>query len=458
VSENNPVRFLDAFVERQDLRTQGFEFPKENEQGKGRPGYHPGVLLGLYLYGYLHGVRSSRRLEEECGRNLEVMWLLRGLKPDFKTIADFRKDNPEAFKKVNREFLKMCQQLNLFGKELFAVDGTKIKGQNARDQNWSQSKLEKQLKEATEKMTKYLAEMNRVDQEEEAVSVPVEKLKEKMEYWKKQQEQAQERLKTLEQTKESQLSATDPESRGMKGNYGHMVGYNVQGAVDAKHGLIAVLEPTNAPADQGQLVPMAQAIKKEMEVEQAEIIADGGYFKNQDIKSCQEMKMEVYVPGASEPEGFYGKKNFQYDDQNNTYHCPAGQVLKFRRRAKDKGTIRFNYENPSACAQCQLRSRCTSKQARTVSRWEFEESIQRMQQKIAQAPEKLARRKGLIEHCWGTIKHLLSGGFLVKGLKKVGAETNLVQIAYNLKRALAVVGLQELMTACKNAVIQPKLA
>jgi len=456
VEANNPVRFLDAFVESQDLRGQGFKFPKEHPEGKGRPPYHPRDFLKLYLYGYLHRVRSSRGLERECGRNLEVMWLLGGLRPDFKTIADFRKDNAVAFKAVNRAFIQLCQQLDLFGRQLLAIDGTKIKGQNARDQNWSQAKLEKQLEKAQEKMVQYLAQLDEADREESRVPEKVEGLKEKIAGWKEREEKAREKLETLKQTGESQLSATDADSRGMKGNYGHMVGYNVQGAVDDKHHLLVVLEATNQPTDQGQLATIAQAAKEELKLQQAEVIADGGYFKNQDIKRCQEMGLEAHVPEATAPGKFYGKKDFVYDVASNTYQCPAKAVLNFQRQVEDKGTIRFNYNHPAACANCALRSRCTDSDYRTVSRWEHESCIERMKQKMAACPEKLARRKTLIEHPWGTLKYLLPGGFLLKGLKKVGAEVSLAHFAYNLKRVLTIVGLEPLMLACKNQRMQPK--
>ena len=458
VDENNPVRFIDAFVDTLDLRAHGFKFPKENPQGKGRPGYQPGDLLRLYLYGYLHGVRSSRKLEAECGRNLEVLWLLRQLAPDFKTIADFRKDNAAAFKAATREFNQLCQRLDLFGRQLLAIDGTKIKGQNARDRNWSQAKLEKQLTQAQERMEAYLKALDEADAQESAGPEKVTGLREKIGRLKVRTVQANERLETLKQTQESQLSATDPDSRGMKGNYGHLVGYNVQGAVDAKHHMLAVLEVTNLPTDQGQLATVAQAAKEELQIEQADLTADGGYYKNQDIKSCQEMGLEPHVPEAVPPGEHYGKKDFQYAAATNSYRCPAGAVLNFRRQVEDKGTVRFNYDNPAACAQCALRARCTKTDYRTVSRWEHEACIDRMKRQLAACPEKLARRKTLIEHCWGTIKYLLPGGFLLKGLKKVGAEISLVHWAYNFKRALAVLGLQKLLQALKNGLPELKPA
>jgi len=453
VGPNNPVRFLDAFVARLDLRACGFGFPKQDPLGRGRPAYPPADLLKLYLYGYLHQLRSSRRLEAECQRNLEVIWLMGDLKPDFKTIADFRKDNAPAFKQVVREFTRICRQLDLYGGQLLAIDGTKLKASNAADRNWSQSKLDKQLARLEARLEEYLQALDQADaQPEAAASTPsAEELKRKMACLTEQQAQIQERLERLVRTGESQLSITDPDSRGMKSSQGHVVGYNVQGSVDAKHHLLVTTEVTNTPVDQGQLAAAARAAKAELGLKQADVVADGGYYKSEDIKACQEMGLEPHLPAVenspSERSGFYGKNAFRYDAEQDVYHCPAGAELGRRRQMQDKGRTLFNYDNPKACTGCPLKTRCTNARHRTVSRWEHEASLERMAAVVAAAPEKLARRKTLIEHCWGTIKWLLPGGFLVRGKAKVGAEVSLAHFSYNLKRALAVVGLDKLLAA-----------
>lgn len=456
VGADNPVRFLDAFVAKLDLRAAGFQFPKENPQGRGRPGYHPADLLKLYVYGYLNQLRSSRRLEAECRRNLEVIWLMRELKPDFKTIADFRKDNAVAFKAVVREFMRLCRQLDLFGGQLLAIDGTKLKASNARDQNWSRKKLDKQLAKAEAKLEEYLEALEQADKEAGPQVHPVgaQELQQKIERLNERKAQIQERLQTLVQSGESQLSATDPDSRGMKGAQGHMVGYNVQGSVDSKHHLLVTTQVTNEPADQGLLAEAAQAAKAELEIEKADVVADGGYYKSQDIKRCQELGMEPHVPAVenspSERAGLYGKSAFRYDPAQDVYHCPSGGVLVRRRQMQDKGRLLFNYDNPKACAACALKARCTKTAHRTVSRWEHEASLERAAAAVAAAPQKLARRKTLIEHCWGTLKWLLPGGFLVRGKIKVGAEVSLAHLGYNLKRALSVLGLEKLLAALKD--------
>jgi transposase len=455
VTPENPVRFLDAFVARLDLRAAGFRFPKADPRGRGRPAYPPAELLKLYLYGYLHQLRSSRRLEAECARNLEVIWLVRQLRPDFKTIADFRKDNAAAFKAVVREFTRLCRHLDLFGGQLLAIDGTKIKASNAADRNWSQRQLEKHQAQLEAQLDEYLRALETADAQDAPAAAPsATELQEKMARLAERHSQIQERLQTLAQTGESQLSATDPDSRGMKSAHGHIVGYNVQGSVDAKHHLLVTVAATNAVVDQGQLATVAQAAKAELELPQADVVADGGYFKSEAIKACQEMGLEAHLPAVenspSERAGLYGKADFRYDAQNDVYHCPNGSELRRRRQMEDKGRVLFHYDHPEACAGCPLKGRCTKAAYRTVSRWEHEAVLERMAAAVAAAPEKLAARKTLIEHPWGTLKWLLPGGFLVRGQVQVSAEVSLAHFGYNLKRALAVVGLDKLLTALQE--------
>jgi transposase len=451
VGADNPVRFLDAFVDRLDWRAAGFVQPKENLQGQGRPAYAPGDLLKLWLYGYLYNVRSTRRLELECGRNLEVIWLGRQLKPDFKTLADFRKDNAAAFQAVLKEFTRLCRQLDLFGGQLLAIDGTKIKASNAQDQNWSQRKLEQQEKRITARVEEYLQAVETADTQSGPwpKGMSAEELREKIAGLKERQDQIQARLKTLEASGQSQYSATDPDSRGMKSAAGYLVGYNVQGCVDARHHLLVTVAATNACTDHDQLAAVAQAAKAELEITHADVVADGGYYTSQEIKDCQDLGLEPHVAAVqnspSERAGLFGKHDFHYEAARDLYRCPAGVELTRRREVLDKGRKLFNYEQPAACAGCAFKARCTQAGHRTVSRWEHEERLERMAKAVAAAPEKLAARKTLIEHCWGTLKHLLPGGFLVRGLVKVQAEVSLAHFSYNLKRALKMVGLARLL-------------
>lgn len=456
VGPDNPVRFLDAFVAKLDLRAAGFGFPKEDPQGRGRPAYHPADLLKLHLYGYLHQLRSSRRLEAECVRHLEVLWRLRQWRPDFKTIAAFRKDNAAAFKAVGREFTRLCRPLDLFGGQLLAIDGTKIKASNAADRNWSQRQLEKQQASLEAKRDEYFKALEQAaapDAPAAATAPRAPELKEKIARLTERQSQIQERLRTLAQTGERQLSATDSDRRGMKGAPGHVVGDNVQGCVDAKHPLLVTTAVTTTAADQGQLAPVAQAAQTELKIQHADVVAAGGYFKSEDIKICQELGLEPHLPaGANSPSeraGLYGKDDFCYDADKDVYQCPNGGELSRRRQMADKGRGLFNYDNPEACAGCPLRARCTPAAYRTVSRWEHEAALERMAAAGAAAPEKLAARKPLIEQVWGTLKWRRPGGFGVRGKVTVEAEVSLAHFGYNLKRARAVVGLEKLRAALK---------
>jgi transposase len=456
VEEDNPVRFVDAFVEQLDLREAGFEHPKEDAQGRGRPAYRPQEMLKLYLYGYLYQLRSSRRLERECRRNLEVMWLMGQLAPDFKTIADFRANNAVAFKAVGREFVQLCRQLGLFGRQLLAIDGTKVKASNAADRNWSQKKLLRDRERVEAKVEEYLKGLEQADAQgpEEGAGLRAGELQQKIARLKERQSQIQERIAVLEQSGQSQYSATDPDSRGMKGAHGHLVGYNVQGSVDAKHHLLVTAEVSNAPADQGQLAEVARAAKAELDLKGADVVADGGYYKAEDIQACQEMGLEAHLPAVenspSERAGLYGKNDFRYEAAQDVYRCPAQALLTRRRVTEDKGRRLINYDNPQACVPCRLKARCTQARYRTVTRWEQEASVERMRAAVAAAPQKLAARKTLIEHCWATLKWLLPGGFLVRGKQKVAAEVSLAHFGYNLKRALAVLGMEKMLKALKQ--------
>ncbi len=291
-------------MDKLDLKDAGFLFPKDNPQGAGRPAYHPAALLKLYIYGYVKQIRSSRRLESECQRNLELIWLLRELQPDFKTIADFRKDNAAAFKIVLREFTRLCRQLDLFGGQLLAIDGSKFKASNAPHLNWSQGQMEKQLAAIDARVEEYLKGLAQADaqpQEPAPASAQAAGLMEKIARLEEKKKQIQDRLRILQERGATQMSATDPDSRGMKARGRMGVGYNVQARVDARHHLLVTTEVTNTAADQGQMAAVAQAAKEELQIQQADVVADAGYYKADDIKRCQEMGLEARLPAPKTP-------------------------------------------------------------------------------------------------------------------------------------------------------------
>ena len=451
ITADNPARFVDAFVDSLDLQALGFQ--RELAATEGRPAYQPGDLLKLYLYGYLNGVRSSRRLERETQRNVEVMWLLKKLTPDHKTIADFRKDNLAAMQQVCREFTRLCKELELFGGELVAIDGSKFLAVNSRQRNYTPEKLRRALKEIDEKITRYLAELDEQDAQEQTVTlVAADELRTKIARLRVRQEHYQSVQAQLEQGGQPQLSLTDPDSRSMPAGQGTVVGYNVQTAVDAKHKLIAAHEVTNAVTDQDQLAPMAQQAKQALGVETLDATTDKGYYDGEQVQQCLAQGVTPYIPkphtSVNQQRGLYTKEDFTYDRQRDLYRCPAGALLDFRFESVERGRATRYYATP-ACRTCAVRARCTqNKGGRRITRWAGEHLLDDMAERVKAHPEIVAQRKALSEHPFGTIKRAMGQGyFLMKGLLKVRAEMSLTVLAYNLKRVLNILGVPKLIAA-----------
>ena len=451
VGSDNPVRFVDAFVEGLDLAQAGFV--RVEAKATGRPGYAPGDLLKLYIYGYLNRVRSSRRLEAECHRNIELIWLLRTLKPDFKTIADFRADNRAAFKAVFRAFTLLCKRLDLFGRELLAVDGTRIKAVNNKDRNFTRNSLDKFIKAADERLADYLKRLDEGDATEKATGgARVKNLAEKIEALSKKRGEYDVMLKRLERTGEDQISLTDPDSRAMAAHTRVAVGYNAQIAVDAKNKMIVAQEVTNQVVDMGLLQATAEPAREILEVERIDVVADAGYFRTEDIEACEKAGLTPYVPrpqrGSSAVKGLFRKDEFRYDDEQDAYVCPAGHEMKAFRFGKLREMTKTEYANKGACGDCPLRPRCTDAGYRTVSRLEHEGALDRMAARLKARPSILARRRETVEHPFGSIKQWMhQGAFLMRGLEKVRAEFSLTALVYNLRRALNILGMDKLMTA-----------
>src|SRR3954466_1656529 len=371
VGPDNPVRFIDAFVDGLDLAAAGLG--RVAPKVTGRPGYAPSDLLKLYIYGYLNRVRSSRRLEAETHRNIEVIWLLRHLKPDFKTIADFRRDNRNAFRQVFREFVLLCRQLDLFGRELLAVDGTRIKAVNNKDRNFTRASLTQFIKAADAKLEDYLQRLDKSDATESATGGSrVKNLAEKIAAIRERRERHKQMLVELDQTGESQISLTDPDSRAMAAHTHVAVGYNVQIAVDAKHKLIVEQQVTNQVVDMGLLTQTAEPAKEVLGVERIAVVADRGYFKIEDIEACEQAGMDPYVPrpqrGSSVQAGLFRKGEFRYDPDSDSFLCPAGQRPEASASSVLRGLKRINYANRQACRECPLRSQSTPYSYQTVSR------------------------------------------------------------------------------------------
>jgi transposase len=450
VVADNPVRFIDAFVDELDLAAAGFS--RVEPKATGRPGYAPGDLLKLYIYGYLNLVRSSRRLEMECHRNIEVIWLLRTLKPDFKTIADFRCDNRAAFRSVFRQFVLLCRRLDLFGRELLAVDGTRIKAVNNKDRNFTKNSLEKFIKAGDKRLAEYLRRLDEGDVAEAGTGgARTKNLAEKIAALREKRGRYGALLTELERSGESQISLTDPDSRAMAAHTKVGVGYNIQVAVDAKHKMIVEQAVINQVVDMGLLKETAAPARAILDVENIDVVADRGYFKIEDIEACEKAGLTPYVPkpqrGSSVSNGFFCKDEFRYDPDQDVYICPAGQVLSTRYESKLRELTKIDYSNRAACLVCAIKSRCT-KDYRKVSRLENEAVLDRMAARLKARPDILDRRREIVEHPFGSIKQWMNqGAFLMKGLANVRAEFSLTALVYNLRRALNVLGADAMMAA-----------
>ena len=453
IAAENPVRFIDAFVAGLDLQALGFGHAVPAETG--RPPYDPGDLLRLYIYGYLNRVRSSRRLETECQRNVEAMWLVRKLAPDFKTIADFRKDNGEAIRKVCREFTLLCKRLDLFGGELVAVDGSKFKASNARDRNYTDRKLERAIGEIDKRVDTYLKELEVNDaQEPQSRKLSAEELRQRIAGLKARGGKYQALRQELREKGETQVSLTDPDCRSMsrgKGG-GTEIGYNVQAAVDEKHKLIVEHEVTNEVSDSGHLSMMATRAKAMLATEHLDVVADKGYYDGGEVKACVEQGITPYIEkpltSANAKLGLFTKEDFRYDAQADCYWCPAGKALTYRFQTTELGR-EIKYYTTAECARCVIKPQCTrNKESRRITRWVAEEVLEEMQRRVASSRPVLAKRKAIVEHPFGTMKRWMDQGyFLLRRLPKVKTEMSLTVLAYNMKRAMNLLGTPAMVAA-----------
>jgi len=451
IAEENPVRFIDAYVNSLDLEGLGFE--RFEPAVTGRPGYDPGDLLRLYLYGYLNKIRSSRRLEREAERNVELMWLLRRLTPDFKTIADFRRDNLKAIRQACRELTLLCKKLELFGGDLVAIDGSKFRAVNNRSRNFSKEGLRKMIDEIDARVKEYLTRLDHADEAEEAMpEAAVEHLTNKIGSLGERIEEARVLLEYMKENEIEEISLTDPDSRRMKTGGVTDVCYNVQAAVDAKHHLVVADDVTNDATDRDWLVTMAEAANDVLQREELAVTADKGYSSSAQVKECVEHGILPYIPkvktSANEKLGLYTKDDFRYKPDDDCYVCPAGETLTYRfERVEKKRPIR--YYSTAACNGCPVRSQCTrNKRGRRITRHADEQVLEEMQKRVALRPELISLRKTIVEHVFGTMKRWMDQGFfLMRTLPKVRTEFSLSVFAYNLRRLLALKSVPELIAA-----------
>jgi transposase len=455
IAEDNAVRVVDAFVGKLDLLRLGFDgvIPEST----GRPGYHPAMMLKLYIYGYLNRIQSSRRLEREAQRNVELLWLTGRLMPAFKTIADFRRDNREAICTVCLEFIELCRELQLFSGVLVAIDGSKFKAVNSRDNNYTVKSVKRRLKKTQENIERYLAKLDDVDAEEpELREVTAKELRKKIASMEAKMDELKARQQEVAEHPDKQVSATDPDCRSMtKPGGGSVVGYNVQTAVDEKHHLIVTHEVTNDTTDRAQLDNMGKQAKRVLDASTLTVVADAGYYEGQAIVDCYEDGIQALVPkintSSSKSKGKYSKADFKYDAERNEYVCPAGERLTYRFDSVEDGkTLRVYMRY--GCSSCALQAQCMTATEKRIKRWEHEDVLDKAQDDLKKHPEAMRQRKALAEHPFSTIKQLMgSTHFLMRRLPNVKAEMSLNVLAYNMKRAINVLGADKIIGALKAA-------
>ena len=454
VAEDNPVRVVEAFIEELDLAGLGFEGVAP--AATGRPAYHPATLLKIYLYGYLNSIQSSRRLEREAGRNLELMWLTGRLAPDFKTIADFRRDNGPAIRAVCAQFIGLCRRVGLITQAMAAIDGSKFKAVNARDRNFTRGKVQKRIEQVEGSIQRYLQSLDAADRQEgEFAQAKAARLRDKIAAMKEQMGKLKALQVEVHAAPDQQISLTDPDARSMMTNMrgSGVVGYNVQTAVETEHHLIVAHEGTNNVTDRALLSAMAAKAKAAMGMDKIDVVADRGYFDGEEVLACGAIGVTPYVPklntSLAKSAGRYGKDDFIYLTTDDAYRCPAGETLTRRFASVENGMTIFTYFT-SNCGGCALKSRCTTGKERRIKRWEHEAVIDAMQRRLDRAPDSMTIRRRTVEHPFGTLKAWMGAThFLTKGLDRVRTEMSLHVLAYNLKRVIAILGIFPLLAAIK---------
>jgi len=456
IGEDNPVRAIDVFVDELDLAELGFGGVEP--EATGRPAYHPSVLLKLYIYGYLNRVQSSRRLEREALRNVEVMWLTGRLAPDHRTIADFRKDNGRAIRQVCSPFVALCRRMGLLTESSVVIDGSKFKAVNNRDKNFTRAKMERRMAQIEESVARYLQQLDTADRQEpsEALKTKTSHLKEKIAKLREEMRRLVGLRVRMLATPDQQISLTDPDARSMatSGRGSGVVGYNVQVAVETKHHLIITHEVTNVGTDRSQLASVAKKAKATLKVENLDAVADRGYFNSEEILACEEAGITVTLPkpmtSNSKAEGRFGKQDFRYIPQEDVYICPAGERLTYSFTTEDRGLVLRRYRTP-ACQHCAIKHSCTTSKGRLISRWEHEHILEAVQRRLDEYPEKMRQRRETVEHPFGTIKARMGAThFLMKTLPRVAAEMALHVLAYNMTRVINILGVRSLLGALRG--------
>jgi transposase len=452
ISEDNSVRVIEAFVEELDLVNLGFS--SAQPKATGRAAYHPATLLKLYIYGYLNRVQSSRRLEREAQRNVELMWLTNRLSPDFKTIADFRKDNGDAIKSVCRQFVMICRQLNLFADSLIAIDGSRFKAVNNRDRNYTKAKVKRRIDAINTSLNRYFSQLDSFDRQDQDIpSAKVAHVNKQIAALKRQMKEVQEIESIIETAPGQQVSLTDPDARAMSTNArsSGTVGYNVQTAVDTKHHLIVEHDVSMEMGDRQLLTKMSKKARDASGIDKLEVIADRGYYRMEEIKDTVDAGITPYVPksltSGKAAKGLFDRRDFIYLEQDDVYRCPEGELLPRRTKMMDNGKTMFRYWS-SNCGSCPLKSKCTPGKERRVTRWEHGKVLEEHEVRMNHHPTMMQLRKQTVEHPFGTIKSWMGmHHFKTKTLKRVSTEMSLHVLAYNLTRMINIMGVKPLIQA-----------
>jgi len=453
VASDNPVRFVDAFVDALDLRAAGFT--RVEAKATGRPGYAPGDLLKLYIYGYLNRIQSSRRLEREANRNIELMWLIGRLAPDFKTIADFRRDNGPAVRAACAQFMGLCRQFSLFTRAVVAIDGSKFKAVNNRDKNFTVAKVAKRIEQVEASIARYLSALDHADrQDSDIAEAKATRLKEKIDGLRRQMQSLKEMEKQVQAAPDKQISLTDPDARSMatSGKGSGIVGYNVQIAVDAEHHLIVAHEVTNIGTDRAQLASMGRKALEAIEGEEVTVLADRGYYSGEEVLACEGNGVLPRVPktmtSGNDKRGLFTIRDFIFDAENDHYVCPAGECLTKGKARSDRQDNVDIYRNLTACSACALKHKCTPTKHKRVKRWQHEGVLDKMQAALERMPDAMTIRRQTVEHPFGTLKAWMGAThFLTRTLGKVKTEMSLQILAYNIKRMINIFGIKSLMEA-----------
>ncbi len=461
VSEHNPVRAIDAYVTTLDLVSLGLQ--KSNSGlTAGQPTYHPNRLIKLYLYGYMNGIRSSRKLEREAARNLEVIGLVDSLRPSYKTIANFRKDNSAALKAVNKDFILLCQQLNLFAGDEVAVDGSFFKADANKDSIYTAKKLEQQRAELDKKIEAYQQQLAKQDATDDKAGlgslVDDQDLANKIVHLKKRQAEKKALQNQLNASPDSQISTVDPDARLLTKRGQTLAGYNVQIAVDSQHKLLVAVEVTQDGNDTQQLMPMLEKAQAVLQSEHLTGLADSGYYSGEQIKQAHEQGIELYVPvpnkkGIAEKEGRFTRDRFTYDSENDCYHCPQGEPIARcgKLQAQGNRNVWVYKSKKSVCKNCPLREQCLKENAtyKKLERWEHEALVDQHREHMKGTRPMMIKRSSYVEHPFGTLKHRAGmHHFLMRGLEKCRGEFSLMALCYNFTRVLNILGVAAFRDYC----------